>query len=67
MKAKYFRVEQIQNDDNLFQFYTGFISYEVLLAFYEFLGPVVNKLNYWGTKERTGKRNYGTLLISFLH
>jgi len=32
-KREYFRVEQIQNDDNLFQFYTGFISYEVFLAF----------------------------------
>jgi len=26
--------------------------------FPEFLGPVVNELNYWGTKERTGKQNY---------
>ena len=58
-KPEYFRIDQIQHDDNLFRFYTGFISYEIFLAFYEFLGPVVNELNYWGAKERcTGQRNY---------
>ena len=31
-------------------FYTGFLSYEVLLLFYEFLGPAVNNLQYWGAK-----------------
>lgn len=44
----YFRIEDIQSDDQLVCFYTGFISYAVFLAFFEFLGPVVDKLNYWG-------------------
>ena len=52
-KPDYFRVEKIQNDNDLFHFYTGFISQEV---FYEFLDPVVNELNDWGT--HTGKQNY---------
>jgi len=46
------------NNDNLFQFYAGYIYYEVFLAFYEFLGPVIKELNYWGTKEWTDKQNY---------
>ena len=36
--------------------YTGFASYKVLLAFYEFLGPAVDKLNYWGERNYTRKR-----------
>ena len=36
--------------------YTGFPSYEVFLAFYEFLGPAVDELTYWGDKEFTRKR-----------
>ena len=51
-----FRIEDIQHDDNLVRFYTGFISFFFLSAFFEFLGPVVNKLNYWGAQE--GPRRY---------
>ena len=39
------------NDDKLVWFYTGSISFSVFLVFFEFLGPVVEKLNYWGSKE----------------
>ena len=46
-----FRVEQIKNDDQLIRFYTGFTSYMIFLTFFEFLGPVVNDLNYWGSKK----------------
>ena len=35
---------------SLFSFYTGFKSYKIFLAFYEFLGLAVYKLNYWGSK-----------------
>jgi len=50
-KLKYFRLENAYaSDDALVRFYTGFISYEVLPAFFEFLGLSVNKLHYWGTK-----------------
>ena len=40
----------------LVQLYTGFKSYEHLLLFYEFLGPSVNHLNYWGKKKTTTSR-----------
>ena len=62
-KVKKFSLESVQHDDNLLRFYTGFVSYSVFLAFFEFLGPVVNHLNYWGSKEgkhlrhRTSKLN----------
>ena len=36
------------NDDSLIRFYTGFPSYEVLVAVFEFLGPAVNQLHYRG-------------------
>ena len=47
----HFRISQIKHDDHLVRFYTGFTSYMVYLAFFNFLGPVVYKLNYWGCKE----------------
>ena len=38
-------------------FYTGFSSYEVFLCFFEFLGPSVHSLRYWGNKsDSKGKR-----------
>ena len=43
-KPTYFRVQQISGNDALTRFYTGFASYEILLAFFEFLGPAVYKL-----------------------
>ena len=54
---KYFRVKDIQHDDKLVRFYTGFVSYALFLAFYEFLGPAVDHLNYWGSKEGTRQRH----------
>ena len=53
-----FCLEQIKNDDKLFTLYTGLGSYEIFLAFFEFLGPAVNELNYWGSKQRTHQRHY---------
>lgn len=52
----YFRIEQVKSDDRLVRFYTGFITYSVFLAFFKFLGPVVDELNYWGSKKRFRKR-----------
>ena len=45
------RIEQIKHDDHLVRFYTSFITYDLFVAFYTFLGAVVHKLNYWGSKE----------------
>lgn len=56
-KAKqYFRIEDMQDNDKMVSFYTGFVSYMVFNAFFEFLGPVVDNLNYWGSKERTDRQ-----------
>ena len=51
-----FRIEQIQENDQLVRFYTDFVSYFIFITFFEFLGPVVNKLNYWGSKKKEGTR-----------
>ena len=66
-KQQHFRLENISSDDALVQFYTGFISYELLLIFFEFLGPSVNKLHYWGTKTirtSTRKRSYKLVALN---
>ena len=56
-KPLYFRLENIAHSDYLVSFYTGFQSYELLLAFYEFLGPSVHILIYLGSKpNKSGKR-----------
>jgi len=56
-KSVQFRLENITHSDSLVRFYTGFQSYEILVAFFEFLGPSVNKLRYWGSKNNvSGKR-----------
>ena len=46
----YFRIEDIQSDDKLLCFYTGFTSFKIFMAFFEFLGPAKEHLNYWGEK-----------------
>ncbi len=48
-KNTLFRIENIAHDDHLVSLYTGFISYEVFLAFYAFLGPATDNLQYWGS------------------
>ena len=48
-----FRLADIEHNDVLICFYTGFPSYEILLFFYEFLGPAVHNLQYWGSKTVT--------------
>jgi hypothetical protein len=55
-KPSHLRLENIAHSDSLVTFYTGFQSYDLLLAFYEFLGPSVNKLTYWGSKNESGRR-----------
>lgn len=48
---KSFRLEDISHSDQLVRCYTGFPSYVVLMAFFDFLGPVVNHIQYWGSKK----------------
>lgn len=51
-EVRYFRIEHIAESDFLVQFYTGFVSYQMCMNFFEFLGPSVYNLKYWGDKER---------------
>ena len=51
-----FCIEQIQHDDKLVQFYTGFSLFRLFLAFFELLGPAVDHLNFWGSKDGARKR-----------
>ena len=55
-RPRFFRIENIADDDKLVRFYTGFISYALLLLFYEFLGPAVNNLTYWDTERKEKRR-----------
>ena len=55
-KQQYFGIDKIKHDDHLISFYTGFPSFAIFLSFYHFLGPVVDKLQYWGSKSSTKKR-----------
>jgi len=57
-ERKYFRIEDIQHSNKLVSFYTGFTSFAILKSFFNFLGPVVDCLHYWGDKksERQRKR-----------
>ena len=48
----------MQHNDKLVRFYTGFVSYAVFLAFFDFLRPVVDHLNYWGSKEGVRQRHW---------
>ena len=61
-EQKFFCMECIAHDDNLVCFYTGFISYAIFVSFFEFLGPVVNQLLHWGSREGDRQRNYNRKL-----
>ena len=61
-------VEDLKDNENLFSFYTGFKSYNIFLAFFEFLGPAVYKLNYWGSKTTQVRKTSanGPLLMTLM-
>ena len=39
-------VDAIKDNPDMFQYYTGFPTYKVFLAFYSYLGPAVDSLIY---------------------
>ncbi len=41
---------------------TGFMSYMIFQTSFEFLGPVVNQLNYWGSQEGPRYRRHSLKL-----
>lgn len=45
-----FRLSTIHDDDQKIHFYTGFSNYSTLKACYDYLGPAVDSLNYWGSE-----------------
>ncbi len=47
---KRFNLESISDSSKEVTFYTGFSDYSTLKIFYDYLGPSVNKLTYWGSK-----------------
>ena len=51
VEALKFRLSSIQDDDKQIQFYTGFPTYSNYLACFNFLGPAVNCLCYWGSQK----------------
>ena len=48
LKSAQLRINFVEYDDKMIQFYTGFTSYKLLKACFDFLGPAVENLNYWG-------------------
>lgn len=51
-----FTVTNFIGNDELIKLYTGFPSYEAFLSFFDFLGPAVHELTYWGEKEYVRKQ-----------
>ena len=51
LHASKFHLANICEDDNKVLFYTGFPNYATLKVCYDYLGPVVHKLIYWGSKK----------------
>ena len=49
-------VGDVAGNDDLVKLYTGFTTYSVFLAFYQFLGPSVNELAYRGVSRHAQKR-----------
>ena len=49
LKVEKFGLQRFAGSDSDIRFYTGFPDYNTLTSFYEFLGPAVTQLNYWGS------------------
>jgi len=58
-------IENILKDDQLVTFYTGFPSYITLKSCYDYLGPAVNSLIYWGSKDKDAGHGRSQTLSSF--
>ena len=60
LKSQLFRLSNIANDSQKVLFYTGFQDYATLRVCYDYFGPAVNNLNYWGSVNSTdSKRTSG--------
>ena len=57
LKLSQFRLDNILKNDQKIQYYTGFPNYGTLKSFYDFLGPAVNNLNYWGSSAGVAEKS----------
>ena len=65
-----FCIEQIKDDKGLVHFYTGFEDYEILMICFNFLGPSVQRLQYWNsnkTSKDTQETRGAPRTLSFLN
>ena len=60
-----FCIENISRDDLEVTFYTGFPNYICLKACYDYLGPAVNDLKYWGSKDKDAGHGRSRTLSGF--
>ena len=51
LEASKLRLGNIKDDNKKVQFYTGFPTYGSLVTCYNFLGPAVDSLVYWGGRK----------------
>ena len=63
--ASKFCIENISKDEQLITFYTGFPSYASLKSCYDYLGPTVDNLMYWGSKDKDVGHGRSRALSSF--
>ena len=55
-----FSLSSIHHDDKFVTFYTGFETFSAFMVCFNFLGPAVDKLNYWLSKSiEENKSNKG--------
>ena len=55
-----FRTSSISDDNAKVRFYTGFSTFSALLVCFNFLGPAVDRLNYWAStsaKDKHGSKS----------
>ena len=62
-EKQHFHLSSTAHDDSAVRFYTGFETLSALMVCFNFLGPAVNKLNYWASSSTcvraTSKSNKG--------
>ena len=63
--ASKFCIKNISKDEQLVTFYTGFPSYATLKSCYDYLGPTVDDLMYWGSKDKDIGHGKSRALSSF--
>jgi len=60
-----FVLKNVAKNNQLITFYAGFPSYESLEACYEYLGPRVSDLPYWGSNNQDVSYGRKRLLSNF--